>query len=58
MECLNHIAIVDTSGTIASEELTQKTVPRSDLVLFVTSADRLICASEAKFLEKIVRGIN
>ena len=34
MEWLNHIAIVDTSGTNASEELTQKTVPRSDLVLF------------------------
>ena len=43
-EILKEIAIVDTPGTNAldrhHEALTATFVPRSDLVLFVTSADR------------------
>lgn len=54
---LNEINIVDTPGTNAiirrHEEITQDFVPRSDLVLFVTSADRPFTESERAFLEKI-----
>ena len=49
--------IVDTPGTNAvireHEELTRDFVPRSDLVLFVTSADRPFTESERSFLEQI-----
>ncbi|HEU0054023.1 MAG TPA: dynamin family protein, partial [Longimicrobium sp.] len=49
--------IVDTPGTNAvireHEELTRDFVPRSDLVLFVTSADRPFTESERAFLEQI-----
>jgi hypothetical protein len=48
---------VDTPGTNAiirrHEELTRNFVPRSDLVLFVTSADRPFTESERDFLEQI-----
>jgi hypothetical protein len=48
---------VDTPGTNAiirrHEELTRDFVPRSDLVLFVTSADRPFTESERAFLEQI-----
>ncbi|UCC61813.1 MAG: dynamin family protein [Anaerolineae bacterium] len=54
---LNEINIVDTPGTNAvirrHEEITQDFVPRSDLVLFVTSADRPFTESERAFLERI-----
>jgi ribosome biogenesis GTPase A len=44
LQWLKHIAIVDTPGTNAiiskHEEITQKIIPRADLVLFVTSAER------------------
>lgn len=54
---LRDLAIVDTPGTNAvirrHEEITQTFVPRSDLVLFVTSADRPFSESERQFLETI-----
>ena len=57
VDFLNEINIVDTPGTNAiirrHEEITQDFVPRSDLVLFVTSADRPFTESERAFLEKI-----
>src|SRR5215216_5826258 len=56
-ELLREINIVDTPGTNAiirrHEELTRDFVPRSDLVLFVTSADRPFTESEREFLEQI-----
>ena len=56
-EVLREINIVDTPGTNAiirrHEELTRDFVPRSDLVLFVTSADRPFTESERAFLEQI-----
>ncbi len=54
---LNEISIVDTPGTNAiireHEAITAQFVPRSDLVLFVTSADRPFTESERAFLEQI-----
>ncbi|MBW3571354.1 MAG: dynamin family protein [Gemmatimonadetes bacterium] len=54
---LRDLNIVDTPGTNAvlreHEELTRDFVPRSDLVLFVTSADRPFTESERGFLEQI-----
>ena len=54
---LNHVALIDTPGTNAiiekHEALTLNIVPRSDLVLFVTSAERPITESERDFLNKI-----
>ena len=54
---LGEINIVDTPGTNAvirrHEEITRDFVPRSDLVLFVTSADRPFTESERAFLERI-----
>lgn len=54
---LQEISIVDTPGTNAiireHEEITSRFVPRSDLILFVTSADRPFTESERLFLEKI-----
>ena len=56
-EFLRHLHIVDTPGTNAvireHEELTTKYVPRADLVLFVTSADRPFTESERQFLSRI-----
>jgi small GTP-binding protein len=56
-EVLREINIVDTPGTNAiirrHEELTRDFIPRSDLVLFVTSADRPFTESERGFLEQI-----
>src|SRR4051794_35487195 len=52
---LREIAIVDTPGTNAiirhHEELSRGFVPRSDLVLFVTSSDRPFTESERGYLE-------
>jgi small GTP-binding protein len=54
---LRDLAIVDTPGTNAvirrHEEITRDFVPRSDLVLFVTSADRPFSESERQFLATI-----
>src|SRR5947208_2980618 len=54
---LREISIVDTPGTNAiirrHEELTRNFVPRSDLVLFITSADRPFTESERGFMETI-----
>jgi small GTP-binding protein len=54
---LRDIHVVDTPGTNAvireHEVLTREFVPRSDLVLFVTSADRPFTESERAFLETI-----
>jgi small GTP-binding protein len=51
------LAIVDTPGTNAvlreHEALTRDFLPRADLVLFVTSADRPYTESERTFLEAI-----
>jgi small GTP-binding protein len=56
-DLLRELNIVDTPGTNAiirqHEELTRDFVPRSDLVLFVTSADRPFTESERAFLEQI-----
>jgi small GTP-binding protein len=57
VELLAELNIVDTPGTNAiirqHETITQQFIPRSDLVLFVTSADRPFTESERQFLEKI-----
>lgn len=54
---LREITIVDTPGTNAiirrHEELTRTFVPRSDLVLFITSADRPFTESERAFMETV-----
>ena len=54
---LDEITVVDTPGTNAiireHEALTQRFVPRSDLVLFVTSADRPFTESEREFMAEI-----
>ncbi len=54
---LRDINLVDTPGTNAvvqrHQELTEEFVPRSDLVLFVTSADRPFSESERVFMERI-----
>jgi small GTP-binding protein len=56
-EFLREISIVDTPGTNAiirhHEELSRGFVPRSDLVLFVTSAERPLTESERGYLELI-----
>jgi small GTP-binding protein len=56
-ELLRELSIVDTPGTNAiirrHEELTREFIPRCDLVLFVTSADRPFTESERGFLEHI-----
>jgi small GTP-binding protein len=57
VDLLREINIVDTPGTNAvrreHEALTREFVPRSDLVLFVTSADRPFTESERAFLQSI-----
>ena len=54
---LRDIHIVDTPGTNAiireHEAITAQFVPRSDLVLFVTSADRPFTETERAFLEQV-----
>ncbi len=56
-EFLREISIVDTPGTNAivrhHEELSRSFVPRSDLVLFITSAERPLTESERGYLEMI-----
>jgi replication fork clamp-binding protein CrfC len=59
-EFLREIAIVDTPGTNAiirhHEELSRGFVPRSDLVLFITSAERPLTESE-RFKREVVADI-
>lgn len=54
---LRDIHLVDTPGTNAitraHELLTRRFVPRADMILFVTSADRPFTESERQFLEQI-----
>ena len=54
---LKEIHIVDTPGTNAvireHERITNEFVPRSDLVLFITSADRPFTETERAFLEQV-----
>ena len=56
-DMLAEISIVDTPGTNAvireHEVITTQFVPRSDLVLFITSADRPFTESERAFMERI-----
>jgi small GTP-binding protein len=57
VDWLAEISIVDTPGTNAiiraHETITTKFVPRSDLVLFITSSDRPFTESERAFMERI-----
>jgi small GTP-binding protein len=57
LDLLREIHIVDTPGTNAvireHEAITADFVPRSDLVLFVTSAERPFTESERQFLEAV-----
>lgn len=57
LDLLQEINIVDTPGTNAiqreHEAITEEFVPRADMVLFVTSADRPFTESERAFLERI-----
>ncbi len=57
VEILKDTRIVDTPGTNAilreHELLTKEYIPRSDMVLFVTSIDRPFTESERAFLEQI-----
>ncbi len=57
LDLLRELNFVDTPGTNAvireHEELTREFIPRSDLVIFVTSADRPFTESERQFLEHI-----
>ncbi len=57
VEWLREINLVDTPGTNAvvqrHQQITEHFVPQSDLVLFVTSADRPFSESERAFLARI-----
>lgn len=56
-DVLRQITVVDTPGTNAiirrHEELTRDFIPRADMVLFITSADRPFTESEREFLDAI-----
>lgn len=56
-ELLKDLRMVDTPGTNAilkhHQVLTERFLPRADLILFVTSADRPFTQSEAEFLQLI-----
>lgn len=58
LSLLKELNIVDTPGTNAvirhHERLTEEFVPRSDLILFTTSADHPLTESERQFLERIL----
>lgn len=57
VEWLRDINIVDTPGTNAvirrHQEITEEFIPRADLILFVTSADRPFSESERAFIGRI-----
>ena len=56
-DLLHNLSIVDTPGTNAiireHEVITTEFVPRADLVIFVTSADRPFSESERTFLQSV-----
>src|SRR5262249_44439488 len=56
-DALRDLAVVDTPGTNAiirhHEELTRDFIPRADLVVFVTSADRPLTETERLMLDNI-----
>ena len=58
LDLLKELNIVDTPGTNAiirhHERLTDEFIPRSDLILFITSADHPLTESERQFLERIL----
>ena len=57
LDILRQINIVDTPGTNAimqeHQTITEEFVPRADLVLFITSADRPFTESERSFMSQI-----
>lgn len=57
VEMLRETHVVDTPGTNAilrsHQEITEHFVPRSDLVMFVTSVDRPFSESERQFLQRV-----
>jgi len=57
VDLLRELHVVDTPGTNAilreHEAITEAFVPRSDLVIFVTSADRPFTETERAFLERL-----
>jgi len=57
LDTLRQINIVDTPGTNAiiqeHQTITEEFVPRADLVLFITSADRPFTESERSFMSQI-----
>jgi small GTP-binding protein len=57
IELLKNVALVDTPGTNSivqeHQKVTEDFIPRSDLVLFITSYDRPLSDSERRFLEFI-----
>ncbi|GGS00590.1 dynamin family protein [Deinococcus sedimenti] len=59
LQSLEGVALVDTPGTNAiirqHQALTEGFLPRADLVLFLTSADRPFTESERQFLELAAR---
>lgn len=58
LDLLKEVNFVDSPGTNAlnreHERLTEDYVPRSDHVLFISSADRPMTESERQFLERII----
>ena len=59
LDVLEGVALVDTPGTNAiirqHQALSEGFLPRADLVLFLTSADRPFTESERQFLELVRR---
>lgn len=59
VDWLSDVCLVDTPGTNAivleHGELTKRIIPRADLVIFLTSADRPFSESERNFLEVIAK---
>jgi small GTP-binding protein len=57
VDLLRHLTLVDTPGTNSivqeHQKITEDFIPRSDLVLFVTSYDRPLTESERQFLSYI-----
>src|SRR5512140_1828403 len=55
---LKELNVVDTPGTNAiirhHERLTDEFIPRSDMILFITSADHPVTESERQFLDRIL----
>lgn len=58
-DLLKHLNLVDTPGTNSiiqqHQQITEDYIPRSDLVLFITSFDRPLTESERQFLD-FIRG--